>query len=244
MNDEPRVLFLDLEISPLLAWSFGPMYEARLLDLKSGWHILCFSYRWLHEDKIHTVALPDFKTYKRDKEDDSKLCKELWKLFDQASVVVAHNVAFDAKRSFARFVKHNLPPPSPCEYFCTLREARKTFAFTSNKLSDLARYLLGDRKLPVSWDNWRHVLAGSKKHWSILKTYNRHDVDLLYRLYEKFKGWSKSHPRLTIPHQETFCPTCTSERTIKRGVKHYRKRSVQQRKCLDCEAWFLAEPIK
>ena len=243
VSTEPKVLLIDLETAPNLGYVWG-MYEQNVIDLKQGWYILCFSYRWLHEKKTHTVSLRDFKRYKRDKEDDRELCKSLWKLFDEASLIIAHNIRFDVKKSYARFIKHGLPPPSPSQYYCTLAAARKHFAFSSNRLNDLARYLLGARKHPHSgWDTWRRVLTGCEKAWRVLTKYNAKDVDLLHKLYLKLRGWGV-HPRLVLPHQETFCPTCTSDRTVKRGVKHFRKHTKQQRKCLDCESWFLAEPIK
>ena len=219
------------------------MYETNVIDLKHGWYILCYSYRWQNEKKIHSVALTDFpKQYHKNPEDNSALCKALWTLFDEANVIVSHNIKFDIKKSNARFIKHGLPPPSPYKTYCTLTQSRRLFAFSSNRLNDLGRYFGFGRKLQhTGWDLWRRAMHGDGKAWVIMRRYCSRDVELLVKVYERIRSWSSTHPRLTLPSETTHCPTCRSHHTIKRGLKHYKTRSVQQRKCLDCESWFLAE---
>ena len=65
----PRVLVLDVEMFPTLAfvwrwWETG-IIGAPVRDEM----IVSFAYRWLHQKKTHVFALPDFKGYKKNKED-------------------------------------------------------------------------------------------------------------------------------------------------------------------------------
>jgi hypothetical protein len=63
-------------------------------------------------------------------------------LFDETDVIVAHNGdRLDIKKSNAWFIAYGLKPPSPYITIDTLKIARKYFAFASNKLSDLSRFL-------------------------------------------------------------------------------------------------------
>lgn len=215
------------------------MYETNIIDLKKSWYILCYSYRWQNEKKIHSVALNDFPAYKKDPEDDSALCKRLHKLFSDADVIISHNIKFDIKKANARFIKHSLPPPSPYKTYCTLQQARRHFAFTSNRLNDLGRYLGLGRKMPhTGWDMWRKVMHGDAKAWATMRRYCSRDIELLIDVYERIKAWSPSHPRLTAYSDKPGCPTCESPKVQRRGNHIALKRKTPRFHCQSCGHWF------
>ena len=97
-----RTLLYDIETSPNLAWVWGK-YQQDVLSFEEEWHILCFAYKWLDEDEAHVVAMPDFrKDYKADPSDDFRVVEQLYALFDEADIIVAHNGnSFDQKKSAA-----------------------------------------------------------------------------------------------------------------------------------------------
>ena len=239
-----HTLFVDIETAPLLIWAWG-VYEQNAIDVKASWYMLSFAYKWQGERTVKTRALPDYKNFKKDKEDDSALAAELHALYDDAKVVIAHNGdRFDLKKSNARFIKHGMPPPSPYQSIDTLKLAKKHFAFSSNKLNDLGAYLGVGRKLPhTGFHLWKGCMTGDPKSWSVMRRYNARDVELLERVYERLKPWSTTHPNMARISGHGECPICASEKTIKRGVKHYNTRSVQQHKCLDCHAWFFGKNV-
>ena len=132
-----RILLYDIETSPNLAWVWGK-YEQNVIEYDREWHMLCFAYKWLGDRTTHVLSLPDFKTYKRDPEDDKELVAALYALFDEADVVIAHNGdSFDQKKAHARFVYHNMTPPAPYKQIDTKKVAKRYFNFDSNKLDDL-----------------------------------------------------------------------------------------------------------
>jgi hypothetical protein len=64
MKNKNKILFVDLETSPTLGYSWT-LWEANILKVVEPWRILCFSYKWLGDKKTHIVSLPQFKEYKR-----------------------------------------------------------------------------------------------------------------------------------------------------------------------------------
>jgi len=64
-------------------------------------------------------------------EDDERIVNSLWKLFDEADIIIAHNGGnFDIPNMNTRFIVNKLPPPSAYQMIDTLKVARKGFGFT------------------------------------------------------------------------------------------------------------------
>jgi DNA polymerase III epsilon subunit-like protein len=75
--------------------------------------MLSWSFKWL-DGKHITKGLCDYKTFKKDKTNDKELVTELWELFNEADILIAHNGdRFDRRKSNTRFLKHHLTPPQP-----------------------------------------------------------------------------------------------------------------------------------
>lgn len=102
--------------------------------------MLSFAYKWFGESGTRVHTLPQYRLYKKDPFDDSKLIEDLWKLFDEADIIIGHNInSFDIKKANTRFIENGLMPPSNYQTIDTLRVAKKYFGFTSNKLMELQK---------------------------------------------------------------------------------------------------------
>jgi len=188
---------------------------------------------------MQTHALPDFKSYKPGSENDLLLATELWKLLDEADVVIAHNGdQFDIKKTNARFAFYNLPPPSPYKTIDTLKVARRYFNFTSNKLDDLGNYLGYGRKLVHTGFNlWKGCMTGDPKAWKKMIDYNKRDVVLLEKIYLHFRPWIQNHPNTAILSDKSGCPNCSSTQIQKRGLGITKSGTYQRLQCMSCKAW-------
>jgi len=145
---EPRIILLDIENSPITVWTWG-LFEENAIDTKENWFLLSYAWKELGAKKTHVVALPAFPGYQKDKSNDKELAKSLRSVLEGADIVIMHNGdRFDQRKANARFIAHKLPPPTPYKTIDTLKIARKHFAFDSNKLDNLGRYLGCGRKLP------------------------------------------------------------------------------------------------
>lgn len=235
----PRILFYDLEVSPILGYTFGT-YDTNVIHIVEHSYILCFSYYWYGDKKVHHYALPDFKTYKKDKKDDYELVKKLYELLNEAQVVVGHNAkGFDNKVAMARLINHNFRPPSPFKTVDTLTVARSKAKFSSNKLDLLGQQLhLGRKSKETYGDLWQGCLEGDMKSWNKMVKYCDQDVKLLYDLYIRFRPYITNHPNLNAFSGRSFaCPVCQSSDLQRRGTVINGSGSYQLYWCKECGSW-------
>lgn len=235
---KPRILFFDIETMANLARVWGK-WEQNVIAYERHWYMLCYGYKWLDEKTTRVVALPDFpEAYKRDKYNDGELVKSLWKLFDQADIIVAHNGnSFDIKKSNARFIIHKLAPPSPYRTIDTKLVARKHFKFDSNKLDDLGDYFKIGRKINTGgWELWQGCEDNNPKAWAKMKRYNKQDVILLEKVYLAMLPYMTNHPNLAVMKGERACPNCGSSKIQKRGFSYSGMSVFQSWYCWDCES--------
>jgi len=238
-STSPRILLFDLETAPNLAYVWGH-YDQNVIEHVQESYILSVAYKWLGEDKVYVKALPDYKGYKPEKECDRELCKDLWKLFDEASIVIAHNGdAFDIKKANTRFVYNGLPPYSDFRSIDTLKIAKKVFKFNSNKLDDLGNFLgIGRKAQTGGFATWRGCLSGDSKAWKTMCLYNQQDVALLERVYLSLRPWAKGHPDVSTMRGLKGCPVCGHPKAHKRGYAYTNLMRAQRYQCLDCKAYY------
>ena len=249
----PKVLFIDIETSPILmtSWSMRPPYAGAVYVLRDT-YILMASWKWGHEKTVKTAALPDFPRYKRHKHDDKDLCALLHDLLDRADIVCAHNGdQFDIKKINARLIVNKFKPPSPYKTIDTLKVSRGAFKFDSNKLDNIGRYTGEGRKIPnTGADLWRGVVEdGDPKAWKTMRRYCKQDTVLLASVYERIKPWAKSHPDMGMYRAYRdrppgiACPTCESTNTQRRGVIVKLKTRRHRHHCQACGTWFSGKPV-
>ena len=234
-----KTLIYDLEVSPILGWVYEK-YDTNLVEMEHDYFLLSFAYKWLGEKKVTVHALPDYKTYKKDPMDDRELVLDLHNVLSQAQVVVGHNMArFDERKSNARMVQNGLECPTPHQVIDTLKVARSKFAFTSNKLSDLADYLgLPQKKMHVGSCQWVKAIHGDMKTWEHIKKYNKRDIELTEQAYMKLRSYMTNHPNLHADSNDPFnCPSCGHDVLIKRGPKVTKSGWKQYYQCKRCGSY-------
>jgi hypothetical protein len=234
-----QVLFYDIETAPNLSYVWGH-YEQNVIAHEREWYVLCVGYKWEHELRTRCVSLVDFeKRYARDPEDDLEVVMAVWKLLDQADIVVAHNGdKFDNRKMNARFIKHGLGPPSPYKTVDTLKVARKHFMFNSNALGQLGDHLgLGGKEPTGGFETWAGCMRGDQKAWRKMIRYAKQDVNLLELVYQALRPWMTNHPNRGVYDPEAGCPTCGGKRLSRRGTRRTQTMSYVQMHCKDCGAY-------
>jgi hypothetical protein len=238
----PRVLFLDIETTPILAHVWG-LWDQRvaLNQIERDWSIMSYSAKWLGDapSKIIYQDVSGAASFF----DDSALLKSLWKLLDQADVVVAQNgVKFDKKKIFARFAILGMQPPATFKMVDTMLIAKKVFGFTSNKLEYLSdklnkKYKKQKHEKFSGFELWRECLAGNKAAWKAMRQYNIYDVLALEELYHKLLPWNEGMSYDAYHEDETPTCTCGSQEFIKRGFHYTQVAKYQRYRCVECGAW-------
>jgi hypothetical protein len=236
-----KTLLVDLETAPNLSYVWGK-WEQNTIAVSEHWYILAFAYKWQDEKKVHSVSLPQFKDYKKDKKSDKELCKKLWALFNEADIVIGHNSdQFDIKKARARFLQHSFSPHSPFQSIDTKKVSKRNFRFDSNSLDDLGAYLGLGRK--IKHEGFEAIWLGcmvkdDPKAWEKMMAYNRQDIVLLERVYNHMRPWMDNHPNMNLYNDtRESCPNCASHHLIRQGYKYTRAGKVQRWQCQDCGAW-------
>lgn len=178
-KEEPqRVLFLDIEITPALGWTWQK-YETDIIEFEKQWRVLCVGYKW-QGGKTEIVW-----------GNERKVIKKIRDLLDEADLAIGHNSdKFDLKKINTRIAYYNLKPPSKYKTLDTLKMAKKYWGMLSNKLNDIGIYMnLGKKIETGGFKLWKDCMAGNKKSWKLMTDYCKQDVDLLEKLYLKLLPW-------------------------------------------------------
>ncbi|MEO5646600.1 MAG: ribonuclease H-like domain-containing protein [Candidatus Paceibacterota bacterium] len=239
-QNKPRILLYDLETSYTVGAVWG-LYDQNVAVTLKEPYIITFAWKWLGEKTTHVLSLPDFKTFKKDRCNDKELVQELWKLFNEADVIIAHNGnSFDQKWTYARFVVNGIKPPAQAKYIDTKLVAKSKFRFNSNSLNNLGKYFgLGQKIETGGIDLWVGCIERNEaKSWNLMCKYNKQDVVLLEKVYLKMLPFMTNHPNYNLSQGTTHCcPNCGSANVQKRGVSHTRSTTVQRYQCQKCGGW-------
>lgn len=140
-----KVLILDIETAPISAYVWGIWNQnVGTHQIKSDWFCLTWAAKWLFEDKVYSAKL---KPEEVKEQNDKRIIEGIWKLLNEADIVIAHNaVKFDIPRLNSRFIINDLHPPLPYQIIDTLTHIRRQFGFTSNKLDYVNKLLNLERK--------------------------------------------------------------------------------------------------
>jgi hypothetical protein len=229
-----KILYYDLETSPILGYAWMN-YKTNLLSIEKESGLIGFAYK-INDGPVHVLSTRQYT--------EKQMVKKLWKLFDEADVICAQNGdRFDMRVSNKLFVRHKLKPPSPYKTIDTLKIARKYFRFDSNRLDDLAMFLLGEHKLETNVKLWMDCIKKDEKALKKMEEYCAHDVKLLYEVYQKLKMWHTGHPNFNLYNESTHkCPVCGGN-TQKRGFNYTRVGKYQRYQCTKCAAWSQGEKV-
>lgn len=239
----PRILLWDIETSLSTVAVFQLTHNDYIdpSNLRSNRYIICASWKWLGEDKVHSVSvLNDTSRFTKDPYDDRHVCEILHKVLSSADVIVAHNGdAFDLKYAETRFLFHGLSPLPPITSIDTYKIAKSRFNFISNKLDFIGKFLKVGKKLPTTPGLWLAVLNGDRKAVKKMVTYNQGDVLLLERVFKKLKPYVSNHLNREL-FGTTGCPRCGSQKVQSRGYHRAISRVYRRFQCQSCSGWFRA----
>lgn len=236
-NTAAKTLFLDIETFPNKSYTWGK-YDQNVIRFLGESCIASYAAKWLHDDRVFARSLPDYKGYRAGSYDDRALTLDLWKLFNEADVLVAHNGnQFDIKVVQGRFLVHDLKPPSPIKRIDTKLMVKAVARFNSNKLDDLGNQLFSERKIKTDFDLWEGCINGDKAAWRKMVAYNKKDVLLLEKLYLRLRPWATGHPNVANFDDATACPKCGSHLLQSRGMAHTTTRVYRRFQCVSCGGW-------
>lgn len=228
-----KILFLDLETSPNLAYVWS-LWDQRIgiNQLVSTTEVLCFGARWNDSKKVI------FKSVHHHGKEE--MLAEMHKLLTEADVVIGWNsISFDTKHMMREFLQAGMLPPAPYKDLDLMRVVKSQFRMPSNKLDYVAQLLgVGAKVKHSGFDLWLQCMAGEKAAWKEMKEYQIQDVNLLVDLYAILKPWVKSGPNSAL-HDGVpdGCRNCSSTNLIRRGFAKTNTAVYQRYQCNDCGSW-------
>jgi RNase_H superfamily/Transposase zinc-ribbon domain len=231
----PRILLLDIETAPNIADVWG-LYDQQLgiPNLRSVGFVLCWTAKWYGEKRIMFASC--------ESGNGDAMILQMHALLDEADIVVHYNGAkFDIPHLQREFLVRGWQPPSPFKQIDLLRVVRKEFRFLSNKLDFVCQQLgLGGKVKNSGMVLWRGCMADDPAAWREMEKYNRQDVVILERLYDKLKPWIRSHPNHGLWDDGVVCPKCGSAKVQSRGTQTSLTQVYQRFQCTDCGGWHRA----
>ncbi len=97
---------------------------------------------------------------------------------------------------------------------------------------------LGKKTAHEGHELWLKVMNNDKSAWKRMEEYNRNDVVLLEKVYDKFKGWISNHPNHNHFSEERVCPSCASHKVQQRGYSVLTAGKYPRFQCQQCGSWF------
>lgn len=250
MNKQ-KVLVLDIETSYMLAaiWDTGEQY-VNINQIIQDWRILAWSAKWL-DAPDSSIVYHDLR--KNPNGSDLPILKPLWKLLDEADIIITQNgKAFDSKKINARFMLNGLKPPKPYSHIDTYLLVKKVAAFTSSSLEYLTSKFCKKHKKTSHGKYpglklWIECLKGNTDAWNEMKRYNIEDVLSTEELYLNIRSWApQSLPKVfPLTDTEHNCSTCGYHGKMREGRPRQAKTySYKQHSCPRCGSWTTGIKIK
>ena len=158
-KDMPKMLLMDIETSLYHIATWGTFKQfIQHYQITKHQYTISWAAKWLYDTHVHSDIVTPAEALNRD---DSRILKSIWKLLDEAEIVIGHNVErFDLRKLNWRFISNNMPPPSPYKTVDTLKYTRKEFFAPSYKQDFLTKYFKLEKKLDTNFELWQKCEVG------------------------------------------------------------------------------------
>lgn len=243
-QNKPKICIIDVETSAAKVYCFGRYNQNFGEDniYEEGGKILCVSWKWVGEDKIHSLHMTPKQIrlgY------DLEIVNALYELYEQADAVVMHNAKkFDHKVIQTRvlyWLGLELPTVKVID---TLQIAKSKLRLPSNKLDSIGEYFgLGRKQKTEGIRLWADVQEGSVQAMKKMVEYCKQDVNLLDSVYHLLKGLGTANSGFNANNYFTSsiprCKECSSLNIKKTNRNVFTlKGKYSEYKCVSCGGVF------
>lgn len=229
-----KILTIDIENSPNLAHVWGLWNNnVSLAQLMESQEVISFAAKWHGKKQVLF-----FSVHHDGKE---AMLQAAHDLLSEADVVVHYNgKKFDIPHLNREFIENGMQPPAPFAQVDLLHVVKRQFRFPSNKLDYVAQTLgIGGKTAHTGHQLWVDCMAGKDTAWNMMRKYNKQDVVITEKLYDKLLPWISSHPAHALynPSLEDTCPNCGSEDLKREGYAFTTVGKFQRFSCNGCGKW-------
>jgi len=205
-------LFFDIETSPMtvFTWRIGYNINLNYENIISDWKIICICYKWEGDDTVH------YLTWDKN-QNDKQMLEEFIKIANKADELVAHNGdKFDLPKIRTRCIQLRIPMFPNYSTLDTLKKARSSFKFNSNRLDYIARILNVGEKITTEYDLWKQCMNNDPEALKRMVNYCQRDVIILEDVFQVMKNYMKhnTHEGVVIGNNSFSCPSCGEEEKL------------------------------
>ena len=229
-----KTLYIDIEAAPAKAyiWDLKTRYVP-LSQVAEDGYILCFSYRWAHEDEVGFWSIWD--------QGHDAMIQAAHDLLSEADHVVTYNGnGYDLPRLNVEFLIARLGPPEPYHHTDLYQAVNRKFRVLSKSMNHMLKLLSLEHKLEhKGFELWTGCMQGNKEDRLVMEEYNIQDVIVMEELYEEMYPWLDHVPNASLwmePSDKPRC-RCGSENLRFKGYKRTKVLSYKQYHCNDCGSW-------
>lgn len=227
---KPRILVLDIETKPALAYVFG-MFKVNIgiEHLEEDGAMICVGAKWLGEKEIFMFS--DWE------HGHQAMVEAIHALICEADAVITYNGdKFDLPKLTGEFLLAGLSPPPPLTSIDVYKTVRK-FGLQSGKLAYVGPKLeLGAKVKNEGIRLWISVMKGDARAQKRMEKYCAQDVRLLEKLYKRVLPYIRNHPHLGFVGRSA-CGACGSVHVQSRGYRRTRAFRIQRIHCTNCGSW-------
>lgn len=227
-----KLLFLDIETAPNLVTVWGLFNQNVALNqlIKPG-YTLCWAAKWHHEKELIFSSILD---------GHKRMVRRIHKLMSTADAICTYNgISFDLPTLHKEFLLLNMKPPQPAKQIDLLQTARNRFRLASNKLDFVAKSLgLGSKHHHKGHELWLECMAKNKTAFKTMEAYNKQDVLLLEKVYDRLLPWITGHPNRSVMDDTFCCPKCGGQKYQHRGTQVQVTGRYRRFSCQSCGTWF------
>ncbi len=231
MTDKPKVLILDIETRPALAYVWR-MWKQNVapVQLVQPTDILCVGMKWLGEKE--TVVMSVWQ------HGSEGMAREVHSWLQEADAVITYNGdKFDLPKLTTLFIKHDLKLPGPVTSIDLFKTVKYKMGLDFNSLQHVSKFLgVGQKVKHEGFELWLKVLEGDPSAQKRMERYCRGDIRLTERVYRRLRPYIVNHPHLGLIGR-TACGACGSEHTQSRGVRRTKSFLIQRIQCQTCGSW-------
>lgn len=228
-----RIVLFDVESAPNTCYTWGLHNQFIAVNqIKNPQRVMSWAAKVYGEKEMHYADETQRGGHKA-------MVKKLHSFLSDAHGIVSYNgVGFDNKMINAEFVKYGLSRLAPTKQIDLLKVVKKNFRFPSNKLQYVSKALgIGQKVQHQGFDLWVGCMEGDPKCWKKLEEYNKGDVLLLERLYDKLQPWLSNGPSHSLMSEARVCPECGSKHLQERGYRYTKTGKYKRLQCIPLGHW-------
>lgn len=232
----PRRLFIDIETSPNVVFSWRVGYKIALTpdNIVKERAIICIGYKWQGKPVQHLQWKAG---------DDKAMLRAFIPILESADEVVAHfGDRFDMPWLRARAAYHGIPVSPYIKTIDTKAQSARLFYFNSNKLDYIGQFLNLGKKIETDYKLWKDVVAGDEIALGKMIRYCRQDVKLLEKVYLRLESYNKPKTHQGVMRGGVCgdCPKCGATNVISIGKQVTGTGAVRPKmKCKVCGQVYL-----